>query len=108
MLVMAQDLAFGLQPIADAARAEIVDGEADRDRAARERVEHRGAHRRIEEGGQHAAMHDAERIGVLRAGAEGAHYAAGLHLLEPRPVGRGKADSARKHAKAWWNGHGPT
>jgi hypothetical protein len=111
MLVMAHHLAFRLQPVADAARAEIVEREPQRHRSAVQRVEHRRAHRRIEEGRQHAAMHDAERIGVPGAGQEAADGATAVDLLEPRAVGRGETGRFCELAEAWRNigrnGHRP-
>ena len=75
--------------------------EAERDGAAVQRVPHRRAHRRIEEGRQHAAMHDAQRIGVLGTGQEAADGAAVFDLLEPRAVGRGETGRSVSLAKAW-------
>src|SRR5258708_36705674 len=107
MLVVADHLALGLQPVADPARDQIVEREAQRHGAAPERVEHRRAHRRIEERRQHAAMHDAQRIGMLRAGQEAADRAAVLELLEPWTAGSGEAGRYGELAKAWRNGHVP-
>src|SRR5258708_35609419 len=45
MLVVAYHLALGLQPLADLARADIVDRQPQGHGAAFERVPHRGAHR---------------------------------------------------------------
>ena len=60
-----------------------------------------------EEGRQHAAMDDAQRIGMLRAGQEAADDAAVLELLEPRAVGGSEADRFFQFTKAGRNGHAP-
>src|SRR5439155_19152101 len=107
MLVVADHLALGLQPVADPARPEIVERQAERHGAAPERIEHRRAHRGIEKGRQHAAMHDAQRIGVLRPRPEAADGAAILELLEPRTVGSGETGRFSELAEYWPNGHAP-
>ena len=94
MLVVANDLAFGLQPVADAARSEIVEREPQRHGAPVQRVEHRRAHRRIEEGRQHAAMDDAEGVGVLRTGQETADGAPASTFSNHGPLAAAKPEAS--------------
>jgi len=94
-------LALGLQPVADAARAEIIERQAQGDGAALQGMERRSPSPNRGRP-QHAAMDDAQRIGVLRAGQEAADRAAVLDLLEPRPVAAAKPVASSVHEQEEW------